>query len=251
MEAGSTNTVLILQARMGSLRLPGKSTKKLNGVPLLSLIFQRLERLDIPKWLATSESPEDDVLVQIAMGSGWEVFRGSDLNVLSRFEEILLNNHFDNCVRATGDNPLLCPSGISEMIRYFNLNDHEIDYMSDFDFGYYPLGAFAEIFSVAKFLSSIKDITEYEPWHFSHVTSWMRKSTRISPLKLPDEFVRRPGWRWTVDYPEDFEFLGRLTDVLGKSWMNMTYPEIVKVLDRNPELLKINLGVSQKLIELG
>ena len=201
--------------------------------------------------MATSNTPEDDVLVQIAMDSGWDVFRGSDLNVLSRFEEILSNNHFDNCVRATGDNPLVCPNGISEMIKSFNLNNHGNDYMSDFDFGQYPIGAFAEIFSVAKFLSGIKEIPENEPWHFAHVTSWMRQSTQISPLIIPDEFVPRRGWRWTVDYPEDFAFLERLIDVLGESWIHMTYPEIVRVLDVNPELLKINLGINQKSIELG
>ena len=251
MELRSTNTALVLQARMGSVRLPGKSAMKLNGTPLLSLIFLRLEQLNIPKWLATSDTQEDDVLVQMAMDSGWEVFRGSDLNVLSRFQEILSNSNFDNCVRVTGDNPLVCYRGISEMIKSFNLCNHEIDYMSDFDFGQFPIGAFAEIFSVAKFLTGIKDISESEPWHLAHVTSWMRKSTQISPLILPKEFVPRKGWRWTVDYPEDFEFIERLTDVLGDSWIHMTYPEIVRVLDENPELLKINLGISQKLIELG
>ena len=79
----------------------------------------------------------------------------------------------------------------------------------------------------------------------------MRRTNRISPLRLPDEFKQRKNWRWTVDYAEDFEFISKLISVLGDSWINLNYPKIVEVLDMNPELLQINSSIKQKSIELG
>ena len=236
---------------MGSERLPGKSVMDLAGHPMLDALVQRLDGLSCMKWLATSDSDEDDVLAQIAKTRGWQVLRGSKEDVLSRFEEILTRGDSTYCIRVTGDNPLVCPNGLTEMIRKFKDVDQEIDYMSDFDFRQYPVGAFAEIFSVAKFLSGIKDIPASEPWHLSHVTSWMRKTTRISPLQLPTSFVSRASWRWTVDYPEDLEFMIRLIKYIGNSWINSTYQEIVQILDENPKLLTINSGFAQRPLELG
>jgi spore coat polysaccharide biosynthesis protein SpsF len=250
MRSSMTGT-LILQARMGSQRLPGKSALKLLDKPMLDLLMQRLERLACTKWLATSDDVEDKVLVEMAKNRGWQVLRGSKEDVLSRFVEILAESADSYCLRVTGDNPLVCPKGLSVMIENFTSFNQKFDYMSDFDFGHYPTGAFAEIFSVQQFLSGVKNIPESEPWHRAHVTSWMRKTTRISSLLLPGEFVQRPTWRWTVDYDEDYEFFQQLIEVLGKSWITFTYPEIVKVLDRYPEILKINSGMKQKSIELG
>ena len=236
---------------MGSERLPGKSVMVLDGQPILDSLMQRLEELECEKWLATSESKEDDALSDIAKGRGWRILRGSKDNVLSRFEKILINGDSSYCIRVTGDNPLVCPKGLIKMIQTFNSVETEIDYMSDFDFGFYPVGAFAEIFSVSKFLSGLKGIPILEPWHLAHVTSWMRKTTRISPLALPLNFEKRPGWRWTIDYPEDFEFMTKLIKELGNSWTQATYPEILEVLEQNPELTKINSHLHQKPIELG
>jgi spore coat polysaccharide biosynthesis protein SpsF (cytidylyltransferase family) len=247
MKTGS----LILQARMGSERLPGKSMLGLAGQPMIDALMQRLDAINCEKWLATSDSDEDDVLSIFAKKHGWQVLRGSKEDVLSRFEQILTRGDSTYCLRVTGDNPLVCPTGLTEMIRKFDDLCQEIDYMSDFDFGEYPVGAFAEIFSVPKFLSGVKDIPADEPWHFAHVTSWMRKSTRISPLQLPSIFVPRTSWRWTIDYPEDLEFISQLIKCMGRSWISSTYPEIVRVLDSKPQLLAINFSLKQKPIELG
>jgi spore coat polysaccharide biosynthesis protein SpsF (cytidylyltransferase family) len=236
---------------MGSERLPGKSAMDLAGYPMLDALITRLDGLSCVKWLATSDSEEDDVLEFIAKARGWQVLRGSREDVLSRFQEILTRGDSTYCIRVTGDNPLVCPNGLTEMIRKFKDVDQEIDYMSDFDFRQYPVGAFAEIFSVAKFLSGIKDIPAKEPWHFAHVTSWMRKSARSSPLQLPADFPLRPSWRWTVDYPEDLDFIAQLIKSIGSSWINSTYQEIVQILDANPDLLAINSKFDQKPLELG
>jgi spore coat polysaccharide biosynthesis protein SpsF len=247
----SPKGILILQARMDSTRLPGKSSELIGGVPLVGSVIQRLDSLPCPKWLATSNSKVDDQLAQIARSSGWSVYRGSADNVLSRYEEILRGGEFDYCIRATGDNPMVCPEALKLMINSFTTSVTKIDYMSDFDYGFFPAGAFAEIFSVPKFLLGLNDIPESEPWHYSHVTSWMRKSTQKSPLTLPVHFEPRPGWRWTVDYQEDLEFIRNLILLLGESWMTAPYPKIVEVIDQNLKLLEINKGFSQKNIKLG
>ena len=236
---------------MGSTRLPGKSIELIAGMPMVDAIFQRLESLSCPKWLATSKSMEDDRLAELAKGRGWFVHRGSEENVLSRYEEILREGDYDYCIRATGDNPMVCPQALELMISEFTTSMANIDYMSDFDYGHFPMGAFAEIFSVPKFLSGITNIPESEPWHNSHVTSWMRKSSQRSALKLPIEFKHRPDWRWTVDYPEDLEFARKLISLLGESWITLPYPKIVEVIDQNPGLEEINKGISQKTIEMG
>jgi spore coat polysaccharide biosynthesis protein SpsF (cytidylyltransferase family) len=245
------NVTLILQARMGSDRLPGKASAILFDKPMLEVIMQRLQGLPCSKWLATSDSTEDNVLADMATFRGWKVLRGSKDDVLSRFVEILLRSKDDYCLRVTGDNPLVCPKGLHIMIENIKNSHDRIEYVSDFDYGEYPIGAFAEIFSVPAFLSGIKNIPKSEPWHFAHVTSWMRKTAQVGSLQLPAEFVQRPGWRWTVDYPEDLVFIRKLTESLGKSWIDLTYPEIVSVLDKKLNLLRINSSVNQKSIELG
>jgi spore coat polysaccharide biosynthesis protein SpsF len=242
---------LIAQARIGSQRLPGKSVISLGQTNIIETIFSRLNILDVSKWLATSSLPEDDVLAKTALRYGWKVHRGDDEDVLSRFVDVLSEEKAKTCLRVTGDNPLVCPVGLKRMIEKFHLMRDESDYMSDFDFGHFPTGAFAEVFSVPKFLTGIKHIPKSEPWHHAHVTSWMRKSTRVSSLLLPNDFLRRPNWRWTVDYAEDLQFIKQLIEKLGDSWIEFSYPEIVKVIDRNPDLVRINYGMKQKSIELG
>lgn len=251
MEAEKLRGVLILQARMGSQRLPGKSALSLGGMPLIEAIMQRLDRLTCEKWLATSNSVEDELLVDIGHRRGWQVYRGSKENVVSRFEAILRDGNYDYCIRVTGDNPLVCPNGLQLMTEAFAATFKKIDYISDFELGQYPTGAFAEIFSAAVFLESLGTIPITDHWHFSHVTSWMRLISRTSSLKLPREFKHRPKWRWTVDYPEDFQFINQLVNVMGSSWLDWSYPEIVKVLDKYPQLTEINQGLVQKQIELG
>ena len=137
------------------------------------------------------------------------------------------------------------------MISVFTGSPQNFSYMSDFDFGDYPIGAFAEIFSVPKFLSGLRSIPKDQPWHLAHVTSWMRKSEKITSLMLPENYKRHPGWRWTIDYPEDYRFIVELIKQLGSDWNTLQYPEISEILMANPELNLINANLRQKNLELG
>jgi spore coat polysaccharide biosynthesis protein SpsF len=243
-------TALILQARTGSMRLPNKSLASLGDTVLIQAVFDRLSQVDAHKWLATTDLAEDSVLVDLAQENGWNYFRGSSHNVLSRFESILKNRDYEFCIRATGDNPFVSSLGINLMLQNLAKNGRGA-YISDFDSLDFPVGAFAEVFRVNNFLNGIPHIDKHETWHFSHVTSWMRMNAFQLPLSLPDSFKNRPGWRWTLDLPVDLKFFNAAIELLGNSWISLEYADIVEVLDQNPNVVSLNSLVNQKKLELG
>ena len=121
---------VIVQARTGSRRLPGKVLRDLAGRPMLTFLVERLKRCDlIDRFiLATTELAEDDDLAELGASLGLTVVRGSQNDVLARFVLALQHTDAPVLVRITGDCPFVDPGLLDEMIRQFN--DHDIDYLT-------------------------------------------------------------------------------------------------------------------------
>jgi spore coat polysaccharide biosynthesis protein SpsF (cytidylyltransferase family) len=244
--------IAILQVRSASTRLPNKIHLKINDKSILEIISQRLCNLDVKeKWLATTTLNSDDRLADIGLELGWKVFRGSSKNVLSRFESIISFSDPDYVIRLTGDNPLVEASGINYILKKFYSTRYSPLYLSDFDSRLYPIGAFPEIFEAAYFKSVNLALNPKLDFHLSHVTSWLRKNVKQVEMNLGNDYPSKPGWRWTLDTKEDYDFLTQLDASTSRKLISLNYKEIVSHLEGHPELVFVNKNVQVKNIELG
>lgn len=196
-------TGIIIQARMGSNRLPGKILKMINGRPLLEHILFRLERLSKPAEIviATTEKAENDVVEEFCRKYPIKCFRGSELNVLDRYYKCALFYKFDNIVRMTADNPF------PDIDELNNLIDLHITNCNDFTecFSTLPLGVGMEIFSFDALEKSAKLSTM--PHHFEHIDEYILENAgdfKFQTMSVP-ESKNIPHLRLTVDTPDDYK----------------------------------------------
>ena len=203
------NIIAIVQARMGSTRLPNKVLLDIAGVPLIGRVINRIKFCnsidDIV--LATTKNSEDDQLVDWAINHGVKVFRGSQDDVLDRFYSCAAKFKADVVVRITADDPLK-DSSIINMAISMILSDEEVDYVSNTVNPSYPEGLDVEVFRFRALEATFHEAdlgSERE-----HVTPYIWKNphkfTICNFQMVPD----LSQWRWTVDRPEDLEFIRRI-----------------------------------------
>lgn len=240
----------ILQARMGSSRLPGKSLMELYGFPLLELILHRLTNLNVERlWIATTHLEEDDVIANLGERLGLPVFRGHSRDVLSRFLNILDLNPAEWVIRFTGDNPFVHHETSNLLIEAAR-EALDVDYISDFVSNRYPIGALPEAVKCER-LYKLSELS-MASHHRSHVTSHIWKSgLRTSPIKLPERYLERSKWRWTLDEPSDLKFFQEVGKRFGTKVIDAGYVELSNFLDGQPEIVQINQDVRQKNISEG
>jgi len=203
----------IIQARMGSKRLPGKSMADLAGKPLLWHILQRVKRSEqIDEIvLATTTKPEDDVLIDVAKECGISVFRGSEDDLVDRYYEAAKAYRADIVVRICADNPVIEPEEIDRIILYhrkgesdFSSNTHNIDGNG------YPDGLGAEVFGFDKLEELWRTTTD--PGYREHPHAYFYEHPeqyRIGTVPCPKSF-RRPEFKLDVNTPQELEFIRSL-----------------------------------------
>lgn len=203
---------VVIQARMGSTRFPGKIAKDLGGKPLLAWVVRRLaaavslERLVV----ATSTDERDDATQALCRRLEVACFRGPADDVLARYVAATADLS-DDCVvlRATADNPFYCPERtkllLEEQVR------RRASYLCIADLSYVVPEAFT-----AGALRRMADLAR-DPYCREHVTPWFRQADRgLRIVQLPADWQGlRPDIRFTVDTPEQLAGLRRLTGRLG------------------------------------
>ena len=233
-------TVAIIQARVGSMRLPGKILKPLLGEPVLARMLERVKRakkLDMIV-VATTDRPEDDATAELAKKCGVQVFRGSEQDVLDRFYRAATEAHADTVVRLTGDCVLHDPQVIDEVVeRFFG---KKLDYTSTP--ANYPEGLDTEVFSFFALEEAASKAAM--PSEREHVTLYIRNH--------PERFTSEP-WQegegdnsrmhWSVDTQADFDFVTKIFEQLYPINQSFTKDDVLVLLARHPELLDIhNVG---------
>lgn len=196
--------VAVIQARMGSSRLPGKSMMDLAGTPLLNRLVAQLEgasSLD-EVVIATSDDPADDVIVQYALEHGIRVVRGSQQDVLSRYVLAAEASDAEVIVRLTGDCPLHSPDTVNEVVKAFL--DAHVDYACNTNPYSRPDGQDVEVFT-REMLSRASAAAENGPDR-EHVTPWMRRTTGIKRLDFIHSLPHLSPARWSVDHRDDLKF---------------------------------------------
>ena len=238
-------TVAIVQAHMGSSRLPGKVLMDIAGETMLSRVVNRTrhcKNIDTVV-VATSVSPIDDAIVGACEELVVPAFRGSDSDVLDRFVNAAQVFSADVCVRITSDCPLLDPEVSDHVITSFQQADPPVDYASNKIPQSYPRGLDTEVFTIKALEDTARRAVE--PYQRSHVTIYM--------YEHPDEFnllsvvsdVDRADWRWTVDTPEDLQFVREIYSRLGPEG-RFGWRDVIDLLEERPDLRNINSSIAQK-----
>lgn len=225
----------IIQARMGSTRLPGKVLMKLNGISLLECLVTQLNysKFIERKIIATSVNREDNAIVELAKILQVPVFRGNSLDVLDRYYQCAKQYSIQHIVRITADNPLIDPQIVDEVIDVYR--NGSFDYVSNCEKRTFPYGTEVEIFSfesLEKAWGKAKDPSERE-----HVTPFIINHSNKN-LKRCIEYHDKDlsNFRWTVDRIEDLEFVKEVYGRIHKR--PILLKDILEIIKSNPQLHK-------------
>jgi spore coat polysaccharide biosynthesis protein SpsF (cytidylyltransferase family) len=205
------NVGVLIQARMGSSRLPGKSLMKLGGKPLIDHVIDRcIAKVPIEKVVVvTTDLKNDDALeAHIRERFGIQVYRGDSFDVRSRFEAVSRKFEFEGIVRVTADDPFKDPNHIQEAIRA--LDDKYIDYFNNFENRIFPIGLDVESFNVDALFQNIQ--TDKSNNSKEHVTYGLRHSSQFVK-KYKSGLPEFTEIRLTIDTQSDFEFCSRLLEI--------------------------------------
>lgn len=242
----SRRVVAVVQARMGSTRLPGKVLELVGERPLVDHVLVRTQAIDgvDEVVLATTSHPRDDALVDHASTlGGVEIVRGSEENVLSRFVKAARRFEADVIVRITSDCPLLSPRVSSRVLADF-LQDPTCDYCSNTLDRTFPRGLDTEVISRGALETA--DEAQTRPADREHVTPFIwRQPMRFRLRNVRDE-VDHSDLRWTVDVPEDLELVRRIYGTLYRPGGVFEYEDVLTLLDAHPDWSDLNRGVRQK-----
>jgi len=230
----------ILQARMGSTRLPGKVLRPLVGAPMLERQIKRVRRAQTVDELviATSDAVQDDPIAALAEKLGVTCFRGSEKDVLDRYYHAAEKVGADTVIRVTGDCPLHDPEVIDEVVEHFRAS--ACDYCSGPS--NYPEGLDTEVFTFA----ALKESWEKAqlPSEREHVTVYIRNHPelfRIAPAWTSGE-GNASALHWSVDTEADFTFVVAVYNELYPKNPRFGKDDVLALLARQPELLDINKG---------
>ena len=244
-----TRVVAIIQARMGSTRLPGKVLRDIVGETMLAHVVRRTNQASLVNVVvvATTESQEDDPIIEECSKLQVPVFRGSTNDVLDRYYRAASKYQAGAVVRITSDCPLIDPQPIDMVIRKYLESD--IDYMALGIEGGFPRGMDIEIFSFTTLEKTYMEAKkDYER---EHVTPYIYHHPDIFKLKFFEGTgkLRRPDLRLTVDTEEDLRLIREIFKQLYRDGQLFHTEDVIDLLDKHPELVAINAHVVQK--ELG
>jgi spore coat polysaccharide biosynthesis protein SpsF len=235
--------VAIVQARMGSTRLPGKVLMDLGGQPVLCRVVHRLRRSTMlaDVVIATTDSKRDDVLVQLCHGHGFATFRGSEDDVLDRYYRAATSCEADAVVRVTSDCPLIDPELVDQVIHEFLVKNAE--YASNVLVRSYPRGLDCEVFT----MSALERVwrTAIEPHRREHVTPFFYESPSLFRMASVTGEHDYSHYRWTLDTPEDLQLIRAIYSSFGER-DDFSWRETIALMQRVPELHAMNANIMQK-----
>ena len=235
------NYVITITVRMKSERLINKPLLEIRGKSYIERMIERLKTtkrpLDIV--LCTSHLKEDDILVEIAKKTQIKYFRGHSEDVMLRIYNGAKKFNADILVGTTGDN-LFQDAFIDRMIDFFEENNADFVYCYDLPIG---VPTFLVRMSIFKEAIDCKDEINTERW-----VGYLNRPEvyRVFEFKVSDPIYYHPDWRLTMDYPEDYEVFKRIYNELYREGEILSIEEIMTLLNKKPEIMKINKKKVQK-----
>jgi spore coat polysaccharide biosynthesis protein SpsF (cytidylyltransferase family) len=241
----STRVLAVVQARLGSTRLPGKALADIAGRPMLAHVVERAAAIPGVDEVvgATTTSPDDDAIATFVRERGIACVRGSVEDVLDRFRTALRAHPADAIARLTGDCPLLDPDGSGRVVAAYRARPHALDYVSNVHPPSYPDGLDTEVVSAA-----VLEIAWREARLGSdreHVTPYVwRRPDRFRIENVAGDHDLS-ALRWTVDDPRDLEFVRAIHAALPTRRGIIGMREVLELLRARPELASINAGIGR------
>ena len=235
--------VAIIQARMGSARLPGKTLMKLGGRPLISWTVAAAKKtIGVDQVVvATSESPEDDAISAWCQEQDIRCYRGSRDDVLSRFYLAAKAEQADYILRLTADCPFLDPTICSQVISL--IYREKLDYVSNVSPPTWPDGLDCESFTFNALNAAFSETSLIEDRE--HVTPFIsRNRDRFGTRAVICPIPGLNNERWVVDWPEDLNFIRAVADRLNSDLVP-SFMDILKILDAEPSLREMNMHVGR------
>jgi len=240
MDYKKLKIVAIIQARMGSTRLPGKSAAVILDKPLLAHVITRVKASETIDSIvvATTRLPEDAVIRKIANEYDTDVYSGSSHDVLDRFYRVAKKVKADIVVRICADDPFIDPDILDTLTGYL-LEHPDFDYVSNTLKPTYPWGLNIEVFRFS--VLEIMWRNAKLPSEKEHVTSYISNNINLFKVKNIENPVDLSTYRWTIDYEDDLKFTREVYSYLGSKGV-FRMNEIIDLLKNKPQLSKINEG---------
>lgn len=236
-------SVAIIQARMGSNRLPGKVLADLGGRPVLAWVVRAARAIPgiDAVWVATSTLAADNDVADWCESNGVPVYRGSEQDVLDRYAKAATASGADIVVRVTADCPLFDPAVAGLVIRLRNMSG--ADYASNVDPRTWPDGLDCEVITAKALQAAAAEATD--PADREHVTPFVRNDrTRFTWETLISPVPGLPGERWTLDNADDLRFLRDVAKRLPADQIP-SYLHVLTILDREPQLRAANTAPAE------
>ncbi|WP_078378901.1 cytidylyltransferase domain-containing protein [Sutcliffiella halmapala] len=236
----------IIQARMGSSRLPGKILKTINGKTLLEYQIERVRQAKAINQIiiATTVKESEEPILKLCKEMKIEYYRGSEEDVLSRYYETAQKFGVDVIVRLTSDCPIIDPEVIDKVVNYYIDNRKEVDYVSNTLERTYPRGMDTEVFSFKALKKAYNEAIL--PWEKEHVTAYFYNNPNFFILRGIKSDQDYQSYRWTVDTEEDFQLIRNILCELYNIKKHFLLKDIVDILSDHPEWSKINAHIEQK-----
>jgi spore coat polysaccharide biosynthesis protein SpsF len=243
-----TRTVAVIQARTGSTRLPGKVLLPLLGEPLLAHVVRRVSRarsIDATV-VATTITPGDNAILELARREGWIVERGSEADLLDRYLQAARANHADQVVRVTSDCPIIDPDLIDEVVGALSTSG-AVYASNTLEPRTWPRGLDVEAMTLEALEAA--NAADHDPRSREHATPWI--------YRHPERFTLTGVWspvdlsvhRWTVDTPEDYDLVRRIYDEIGHD--EFSWRDALDVVEAHPDWSELNREVPQKTVPEG
>lgn len=245
--------VAIVQARVGSTRLPNKVMKPLSGKPLIEVLLARLTRAtEVDEIVvATSVDPRNESLARHVRSIGYRCVQGSETDVLQRYVDAARLASADVVVRITGDCPLVDPQLVDEVVRAFKNGD--IDYVSNTSPPTYPDGLDIEVFTRAALERAAEHATTLHDRE--HVTPYLRREPVFARAGISND-QDFSGLRWTVDEAEDLAVVRSVFEHFAPDF-HFGWKQVLTLQREQPNLFAANqqltrnqgavMGTGQKL----
>ena len=238
--------VAIIQARMGSSRLPGKVLRDVNGMTMLDRVVRRVKRCQYIQQVvvATSDLPIDRAIVGHCRDFGYSVFAGDHLDVLSRYVNAARTFNADRVIRITADCPLI-DSGVIDQVVIKLENDPFLDYACNFfPNRFYPRGLDAEAFTIQT-LMLVDKLARHKSQR-EHVTLQVYENPSLYRIGSVQPRIDHSHLRWTVDTAQDLQLVNMIYRHFGHQ--RFRWRQIVDAYQTNPHWLAINQQIIQKKV---
>ena len=246
--------VVIIQARMGSTRLPGKVLLDLGGKPMLARVVSRCRQATMVDQvvIATSDDPSDDAIENYCLAQGYPCFRGSLHDVLDRYYQAARQFEASIIVRITADCPLIDPAVIDQVVSALIGREQELKW--DFVANRlpppwkrsYPIGLDVEVCTFSALERAWKEAKEAH--QREHVMPYLYEQEGRFQVLVLNHIPDYGDLRWTVDTPEDLALIRQIYSRFdggdGFSWM-----DVIELFQNEPALAEINASVAPKRVD--